>query len=151
MSAWLASLVLSSLLLSAIACERRTEVKLDGENPPTFLISGSGKLGELVVYGPEQESIVNPFDDTYALWEVAPKEEGEAAEVEELEAVTYGVVPKGYKQVKPENTPPPTLTEGTRYGYWLVTVNAPHAAGYIEIRNGKAIKVKGPDREKPKR
>ncbi len=57
------------LLFLMSSCERRTEVRLEGENPPRFILKGSGRLGELIIYGPEQERIAqsDPFDDTYAL------------------------------------------------------------------------------------
>ena len=32
----------------------------------------------------------------------------------------------------------------SKQGYWFVTVNAPWATGYFEIRNGKAVSVTGP-------
>lgn len=123
-------------------------MRLEGENPPRFVLSGSGRLGTVIVFGPEQEPIAesDPGDDTFALWEIEPDKKGEggAMPVEELAVVTYGVVPAGYKQIKPKNGPPPDLLPGKRYRYWFVTVNAPHAAGYFEIRDGKAVPVPGP-------
>jgi hypothetical protein len=129
-------------------CERRTEVSVEGGNPPRFVLKGSGRLGEVRIFGPEEETIAqsDPFDDRYALWEIEPETEGETAAtpVEELGSMTYGVVPSGYKQIKPKTGPPPKLEFGKRYRYWFVTVNAPHAAGYFEIKDGKAIPAEGP-------
>lgn len=145
----MAKLAFGLLLLAVITgCERRTVVTLEGGNPPTFILKGSGRLGEVIIYSPEQELIAesDPFDDRYALWKLAPERDGEqaAARVEELHSMTYGVVPRGYKQIKPASGPPPPLSPGKRYRYWFVTVNAPHAAGYFEIRAGKAVAVEGP-------
>jgi len=141
-------LALLLLLCFMSECERRTEVRVEGGNPPRFVLKGSGRLGQVIIFGPEQERIAqsDPFDDTYALWEIEPEEEGEtgAARVEELGSVTYGVVPSGYKQMKPKTGPPAKLLSGRRYSYWFVTVNAPHAAGYFEIKDGKAMPVQGP-------
>jgi hypothetical protein len=137
----------ATLFIFVISCERRTEIKLADGIPPTFVLSGSGRLGELVIFGPEQEKVAAPFDKTYSLWEIAPETEGEkgASLVEDLHTITYGVVPQGYKQTKPENgAPPPPLTSGRRYRYLFVTVNSPHAAGYFEVQNGKAVSVSGP-------
>jgi len=143
------SLMLLLFLLGFMSvCERRTEVKIEGGNPPKFVLSGSGRLGTVIVFGPEQERIAesDPADDTFALWEIEPEKKGEvgAVPVEELGAVTYGVVPPSYKQIKPKNGSAPDLVPGKRYRYWFVTVNAPHAAGYFEIRDGKAVAVPGP-------
>jgi hypothetical protein len=135
-------------MFSMTSCERRTVVKIEGGNPPIFVLSGSGRLDEVIIFGPERERIVesDPFDETYAIWKLVGEKRGEAgmAQVEDLHAVTYGVVPKGYKQVKPEAGTPPPLRPGKRYGYWFVTVNAPWGAGYFEIRDGKAVAVEGP-------
>ncbi|MCM3873735.1 MAG: hypothetical protein ND895_23860 [Pyrinomonadaceae bacterium] len=144
----MAKIALGLLLLAVITgCERRTVVTIEG-SPPTFILKGSGRLAEVIVYSPEQELIAksDPFDDRYALWEIAPERDGEqsAARVEELHSITYGVLPRGYKQIKPKSGPPPVLGPGERYRYWFVTVNAPHAAGYFEIRDGKAVIVDGP-------
>jgi hypothetical protein len=136
------------LVLVQGTCERRTVAKLEGGVPPRFVLSGSGRLGTVLIFGPEQERIAesNPSDDTHALWEIEPQNEGEAgaAPVEDLKVITYGVVPSGYKQIKPRTGLPSPLVPGKLYSYWFVTVNAPHAAGYFEIRDGKAVPVPGP-------
>ena len=50
-------LVLPLFLLCLMSgCERRTEVKVEGGNPPKFVLSGSGRL-QVIFYGPEQELI----------------------------------------------------------------------------------------------
>ena len=138
--------LLIPLVLVTASCERKTRVTLGGNNPPTFTLSGSGRLGELIIFAPEQEKVSDPFDTTHARWQIAAEKGGEsgASLVDELKTVTYGVVPSGYKQVKPDSGAPQALVEGRRYRYWFVTVNAPHAGGYFEIRDGKAAKVSGP-------
>jgi hypothetical protein len=122
--------------------ERPTRVKIEASNPPVFVLSGSGKLSVFVMHGPKrQRNIVG--DRAYAVWEIKSSRGDENAEdVEFLGAVKYGVVPKNYVQVYPENSaPPPPLVEGERYGYWFQTLNAPHARGYFEIRDGKAVEL----------
>jgi hypothetical protein len=141
-------LILLPFLMLIAGCERRTEVRLEEGTTPRFVLSGSGRLGTILVFGPEQERIAesDPSDDTYALWRVEPERNGEAgaARVEDLGLITYGVVPKGYRQIKPKAGPPLPLVPGKRYSYWFVTLNAPNAAGYFEIQNGKAVPVPGP-------
>ncbi len=142
---------ISLLLLMVVSfqlCERRTVVKLEGGRPPTFVLSGSGRLGEVMIFGPDQEPIAesNPFDETHALWKIAPEKDGEAnaKPVEEVGRVTYGVVPPGYKQIKPKTGEAAPLLPGARYRYWFVTINSAHGSGYFEIRDGKAVMVSGP-------
>lgn len=133
--------LIATQLLACRLAERPTKVKLEGGNPPTFVLSGSGELSDLVIHGPKQRDI--PGDRAFALWEIEPKGGDQNAEaVESLGSIKYGVVPKNYVQVFPTNgeTPPP-LIEGERYGYWFQTINAPHARAYFEIRGGKAVEL----------
>ena len=138
--------VVASVFLTS--CERRTEVKIEGGDNPTFILTGSGRLDEILVFAPEQEQISkgDPFDDTHAIWIIEPDATGEHAKrpVESVGVVTYGVVPNGYRQKRPKDGAPPPLMPGNRYKYWFITVNAPWAAGYFEIRDGKAVTVSGP-------
>lgn len=132
--------ILYLLLIST--CERATNVKLEGENPPVFVLSGSGELGDLVIYGSKQRDIAG--DRAYALWEIQPVNgylNGRSVNI--IGSIKYGVVPQGYKQVYPENgLPPPALVEGQKYEYWFQTINAPHARGHFEIRGNKAVELK---------
>ena len=131
----------SLLVLCVFGCERPTKVRLAGANPPVFLLSGSGKLGTLRIYGPKQRDVGS--DKNFAIWEIKPIEgyiNGEP--VESLREITYGIVPKGYKQIYPEGgLPAPGLVAGERYQYWFQTINAPHARGYFEIVDGKPVAV----------
>ena len=135
--------VLMLLLFSISACERRTEVRLQGGNPPTFILSGSGVLGGLRIYGPEPERFRSPRAKDNVVWEInAADLRGEF--VEKLHEITYGVVPKGYKQLAPEQGNAPPLIPGKHYRYDFVTGEAPGAIGYFEIRDGVAVTVEGP-------
>lgn len=142
-SRWLvATLVVSQLWTCTLLGERPTKVKIEAINPPVFRLSGSGELSVFVIHGPKkQRNIVG--DRAYAVWEIKPSRGDENAQsVESLGAVKYGIVPKNYVQVYPENgVPPPPLVGGEHYGYWFQTLNAPEARGYFEIRDGKAVEL----------
>jgi hypothetical protein len=58
-----------------------------------------------------------------------------------LGSITYGVVPQGYVQVKPEVGTPPPLMEGQKYFYVVETTAAPGTSGYFEIRNSRAVET----------
>ena len=141
MKSCLVTLVLALIVSCAPTFERRTHVKLEGGERPVFVLSGSGTLGNLVVYGPKQRDIVG--DRSNAMWEILPRKGYlEGRSVEELERITYGIVPQGYKQKYPERSaPPPSLVPGVKYAYWFNTVNAPHARKHFEIRDGKAVEI----------
>ena len=140
-------LILIMFLSLMTACERETKVELAVGNPPTFVLSGSGDLAAMTVYGPENQETQDPFDDTGALWKIIPEggyEKGKP--VERLLSITYGVVPGGYKQVIPtDNEPPLVLVPDVRYSYRVETTNAPHAGGFFQIKDGNAIPVQGPN------
>ena len=140
MKSCLATLVLAQIVSCALMFERPTQVKLEGGERPVFVLSGSGTLEDLVVYGPKQREMFG--DRSNALWEILPKKGLKRRGVEELGRITYGIVPAGYKQVYPERSaPPPLLVPGVRYEYWFITVNAPHARKDFEIRDGKAVEI----------
>jgi hypothetical protein len=130
------------LLLSFSGCERRTRVRLEGGNPPTFVLSGSGVLGGFVIYRPEAERVGSLDDKNNIAWEIEAKQmPGEL--VERLGSITYGAVPNGYRQVIPGSGEPPLLKPAKRYRYWVVTGNAPGVIGHFEVRDGVAVVVDG--------
>lgn len=130
--------MLALLLLSA--CERKTTVRVTGGNPPTFVISGSGELGEVIITKPKEEQTKIP-DQNNVLWKItAIRMPGSPVEV--VGSVTYGVTPPGYRQSLPEQGPAPTLQDNKRYGYFFVTGDAPHGTGHFGIENGQAVSIK---------
>lgn len=133
--------LLVSQFLSCGSSERNTQVRFEGGNPPIFVISGSGKLSDLIVYGPRQRETGG--DRAFAVWEIKPKGgRNESLPLDDLRKIQYGVVPKNYVQVYPEdNASPPSLVEGQRYEYWFQTLNAPHARAYFEIQGGKPVEL----------
>ena len=134
-------LVLISLMGCSLLDRRPTRVVLEGDSTPTFVVSGTGLLQDLIVYGSRQRNL--PGDRAFAIWEIQPlKGSLDGESLDSIGSIKYGVVPEGYKQVYPENKQaPPPLTPGTRYEYWFVMVNAPEARSYFEIRDNKAVVV----------
>jgi hypothetical protein len=142
-------LSLFSLLLATsflTGCERSTHVTVEGGTTPVFVISGSGRLVSFVVYSPDfAEKAESPWDENFALWKI--KQTGghlNGTPVGQLERITYGVVPDGYRQVKPQVGSAPALTEGQKYSYDVETTGAAGAAGFVEIRNSQAVPTDGP-------
>jgi hypothetical protein len=134
--------MLSLVLLSAFeTCERATKVTITPDNPPTFLLSGSGELGDLRIYGPKQRDVSS--DLSFVVWEIQPIDGFNNGKLlEEIGSIKYGVVPEGYKQIYPENRATPlALVPGEKYSYWFQTINAPHARAYFEIRANKAVEI----------
>lgn len=129
------------LLLFLTSCaERPTRVNLEGGNPPTFSLSGSGELDRL--YIAEADAEEQPDPSPGFVWELVPVNRGrsglEGVAVEQLGKITYGVIPKGYQQKTPASGQPLPLVPGRYYYFHFSTVNAPHAWGYFVIRDGKA-------------
>ena len=134
--------LLIPLLFFCSTCERRTEVKLEGGNPPTFVLSGSGNLVELSVGRDLEDKTLTPSKRSPVIWKITPtSRDGER--LENVGRIVYGVVPKGYKQTIPAEGPPPGLTAGNYYYYYLETINAPHADGDFEMKDGSPVPVRG--------
>jgi hypothetical protein len=118
------------------ACQRKTTVTVTGSDRPTFVLAGSGNLSEVIISKPGEEQTPNPLDRENTLWRIsAVNMPGQPVEV--LHSLTYGVVPPGYRQQIPDEGAPTQLQANKRYGFLFVTSDAPHAAGYFEIRDGR--------------
>jgi hypothetical protein len=129
------------LVLPLTACERATIVRLEGGNPPSFALSGSGRLEQLIIFGPKQRDADSPLNN--ALWLLKPEHPASGARfLEDMHVIEYGVVPKGYMQEYPvNNAPPPSLVPGVKYRYLFITSGAPIAQHYFEIIEGKPVEL----------
>ena len=140
--------VVASVLVAAVTAsllwpkesQRATRVRMESGNPPVFVLTGSGLLAHLLICRSRRE---DGDDLDFAMWEIEPiggYKHGRL--VEDIGAITYGVVPPGYKQSYPENgAAPPALQPGNKYEYWFDTTNAPHARSYFVIRDLRAVEV----------
>ena len=97
---------------------------------------------ELSVGQDLQDKTLTPSKRSPVIWKITPtSRDGER--LENLGRIVYGVVPKGYKQTVPAEGPAPELTAGHYYYYYLETINAPHADGDFEMKDGKPVPVHG--------
>jgi len=136
--------LLASILASIVWAReqvRATKVRIEGGNPPVFVLSGSGILAHLVVYDAQAADEEN--NTSFPIWEIEPVTGyANGRRVEEIGSVQYGRLPEGYRQVCPENGgSPPPLIKGTTYEYWFDTSAAPHARRYFIIRGDRAVEV----------
>ena len=138
--------------------EEDTKPIVSGGNPPIIEFSGTGSLLHLFVSGPytleqlkgaykiigERYSVndeqVKELDKIYAgknykLWELDP-DPGRNFGVSTL-SITYGIMPKGIKQVYPANGKPEPLIEGMFYKVSAPSNGANFKAGYFTIKNNK--------------
>jgi len=140
-------LTVGLVLISIVGCksfdEYSTKIKLEGGETPTFVLSGSGLLSDFIVYGPRQRP--GEGGRAFTVWEIQPvKGTSEGELLKKIGSIKYGVVPKGYKQIYPEDgSMPPPVVPGVRYVYWAQTVNAPHAREEFELIGGKATVIPG--------
>lgn len=117
----------------------KTEIKLKGGSVPTFGLSGNGKIVNFTINGPRQRPGEGP--QAFTVWEFRPIGNiDELDTLDRLRSIKYGEVPKGYRQIYPENnSPPPPLLEGESYLLQIYTDNAPWGQIAFELRDGKAI------------
>lgn len=135
-----ATFFLFTLLVLLTSCERDTVLAISTDNPPSFSLSGSGRMLSLRVYGPQLRDM--PGEAANWWWLIAPEDEVfNVKRIEELSPIVYGKVPPGYKQIFPEQGTPPNLIEGQKYQVWVETLDANGAREYFIITDGKADKV----------
>jgi hypothetical protein len=145
--------------------EEDTKPIVSGGNPPIIEFSGTGTLAQLFVSGPftleqlkreykftggrgsvtfmtaEQEKEFNEIfgDKNYKLWQLDPRRSFGVSTL----SITYGIVPKGFKQVYPANGKPETLIEGQFYRVSAPSNSANFKTGYFTIKNNKAVTLTG--------
>jgi len=141
----LRALAIVFLAWSFTGCERSTGVRVKGGTAPVFDLSGSGAVAIFTVFSPDYMTKAKKLDDEdFALWKIKPAGGYlHGTWIRDLGGITYGVVPPGYVQVRPEVGVPPPLMEGQKYFYYVETTAAPGAGGYFEIRNSRAVPTTG--------
>ena len=129
-------LLMSTIIGGMNGCEQDLRIEIDGRNPPTFKLTGSGKLVFL------QISEVPPDRKTASgnlkLWEIRPDI---SERISNLPKITYGKVPEGFIQVFPEKGMPPPLIEGKMYAIGGPAYNANGGSIWFVIRDGKSVRV----------
>ncbi|HXQ33356.1 MAG TPA: hypothetical protein VN843_04985 [Anaerolineales bacterium] len=96
---------------SLAACERDMTVSvINQSNPPSFKLSGSGRLIFFSVFEVPRDR-PSSIDDP-KMWEIRPVDENL---ISKLANITYGIVPPGFQQTIPETGTPPLLVEGKLY------------------------------------
>jgi hypothetical protein len=124
----------------AFACEVDSGVTMNSDNPPTFFVSGSGRLDMLKIHGPKVREAEG--DAAFVAWEITPKGgRFNGTQLWSLRSVTYGQVPDGYKQVYPEQGEAPALVEGYKYHAFFDTTGANGAHKYFTLNAGKVTEV----------
>ena len=130
----------AGLILVAVAvvcaCERGTRIRVDGENPPTFQLSGSGRLGwfEVIDLTPGELPVHAP---KRTLWKIVPSRN---RSVGQLPDITYGKVPPEFGQAfPPGDTKPVPLLEEKPYQISAMTDGADTGSMVFIIRGGKIL------------
>lgn len=139
----------SALLLSMVACtyEENTEVSIDGENPPTFKLHGSGNQQYFSVAEVSPDNYVPPAqhdsDKDIALWKIVPIEQT-PPRAWDYPPITYGSIPNKFRQELPQDGTPPPLVEGRLYEAGGPAYGANGGSVLFAIRNGKSVIVPKP-------
>ena len=137
-------LMLSVFLpLCGVGCEVATRVSTDGENPPTFTITGTGAISFLRVV--EAPAPGEGFLEAPVIWEIRPLSELRGIPASKLPQITYGVVPNGFRQTQPQVGSPPSLLEGKTYDVWLPTYNANGGGLWFRILGGRCVPLENRD------
>ena len=117
------------------ACERPMTIAVTKDtNPPSFKLSGSGRLVFLTVS--EVIPGKTPSVDDPVMWKIEPAEE---RLISHLPEVTYGSVPPGFTQTAPAHGMPQPLLEGKIYEIGGPAYDADGGAIRFTIENGKAV------------
>ena len=140
-------LIILFIIAAFIGCSSfwsyKTNIKVIGGSIPDFELSGSGTMIDFTIDGPKQRPGEGP--EAFIAWKLIPINtagDSDLGALDDIGSIKYGAVPKGYKQVYPENNAPPLpLKEGESYMLQVMTNNAPWGQMAFEIRSGKAVET----------
>lgn len=137
----LVGLIVSLLALAlACGCESNMRISIDGKNPPTFMLSGSGNL--VYLYLAEIHDNRPPSLEDPEIWRIRPTGNDK---ISQLPSITYGTVPNGFTQVTPTAGAPPPLMEGKVYAFGGPAYNANGGSIWFTIKDGKSMQVRKPE------
>src|SRR6185437_3087750 len=141
------SIVKIFCLLAFSSCEFNAEARLEGGNPPVFSVwSGSGKLWFFFISEYRPDKSLKSSERFRELWSVQATQDNSGnllgKYTSEIDKISYGTVPEGYRQGRPATGSTPPLVEGKYYYYSFKTENGMPADGDFEIRGGQAVSVK---------
>ena len=127
------------ILTLLLACEVDTRVNIDGKNPPSFRFSGSGGITLFRIV--EDPAPGLQFLDATVLWELKPTSELSVVRMADLPTITYGTVPPGFVQTKPEAGSPPALEDEKTYDAWAPSHNANGGGQWFRVRGNTTLPV----------
>ena len=128
------------IALASSACEEArcpTRVKIDRNNPPTFILYGNGHVSAIVVTDVSANDL-SGFDPQRIMWEIVPTGETKPSR---FPNITYGIVPPGFVQRTPASGAPRPLEEEKPYRVTAPTDGADSRKLIFLIRNGQALHV----------
>lgn len=124
--------------------ERATTISVDGGNPPTFKLKGSGRQDFLLVRELSPVEIADPnnrqVEDSKVLWELRPKGPTQPA-TDSWPTITYGTVPPDFIQRIPGSGKPKPLEEGKTYEVGGSASSASGGSTWFKIDNGKPKEI----------
>jgi hypothetical protein len=131
-------------LVTLAACEVDMTVRIDGKNPPTFTLNGSGNLERFVVMEvpPENQTQTTQreSDRNILLWEIRPPNDDDA--ISRMPEIIYGKLPAKFIQVFPaDGSMPSPLIEGKIYEVGGTAHNANGGMIWIKVRGDKTIEI----------
>ena len=126
------------------ACEVDMSIKIDGQNPPSFTLSGSGGLISFGVteVPPENQTqtIQRRSDVNIPLWSILPTMKDNS--IRRLPVITYGKLPPGFTQQFPADGSPPTpLVEGKIYEAGGGAYGANGRLIWLKVQDGKTVEI----------
>ncbi len=127
------------LSLAILGCEIDTRVTMDGKNPPSFRVSGSGGIYFLRVV--DVTECKGSLLDCPTIWQIDPF--GGQVSIADLPQIVYGRVPEGFHQTIPTNDAlAPALVEGKKYTVYTPTYNANGGGVRFMISAGRSVELR---------
>jgi len=122
-------------------------VKTDGKNPPSFSLSGSGRLISFAVMEVPRENqgqtTQRGSDANIVLWEIEPSNADN--KIWWLPVITYGKLPPGFTQKFPaDGSPAAPLVEGKIYEVGGPAYGANGGLIWFKVQGNRTVEIPEP-------
>jgi hypothetical protein len=138
-------IILITAILMVSCYEESATVEIDGKNPPTFELTGSGTpffcvVGEVTEDNKELTEKNKKEWPSNVIWQIKPDSCSQYG-VWSISPLIYGKTPKCYIQTFPKEGTPSPLIEGKKYYFSVPTYGAQGTGMIFIIKGGKSVPV----------
>lgn len=128
-------IIIALCFLQSCRGDHTAGLRVEGGESPTFTFAGGGYLDQFIVYDVSDYHL-----DNGRIWEFRPENPKDGSRhILFIGNIQYGILPSGYRQLKPANGTPPRLLEGHTYLTMAYVTGVMPGRVVFTIKQGKVV------------